>query len=1086
MFVAMNVESMIRMAERSLALALGLLLGPALPAETRLLRFPDLHGDRVVFGYGGDLWTASDQGGLAQRLTAHPGLECYPKFSPDGQWIAFTGQYDGDEQVYVMPAQGGVPRQLTFYPATGPLNPWAGSDNQVLGWTPDGRSILFRSMREADGVLSEASLYSVPMAGGPAQHLPVAGAGAGALSLDGRQLAYEPVFRDASNWKRYAGGQARGIELLDLATGARRRVAPSARSERDPMWLGDQLCFNSDRDGTLNLYALNPATGALRRLTHHRTWDVRWPSSDHRSRIIYERDGGLRIFDLAAGRDRALTLTVPSDGGAARPSRVEPELEGWALAPQGERVLAVARGDVFTLPIEHGPVRNLTHSSRAHARLARWSPDGRTIAFTSDRSGEQQVYLLDQAGQGQPRPLGSALHGAVRSLAWAPDGQRLAVVCEDGRFLVLALADGRQTLVARDSADGSRECAWAPDSRHLALTLGQPNGFSTLNIWSAAEGECRAVTSPYFPVRSPSWDPHGRFLYYLSRRSYRSRPSNLEMDFTDTGNWGLFALALARDTGNPFPPESDEVDLGSDLSAKPAPLGPMVIDWPGLEQRVVRVPVAIGNLDKLQAVRRGLLFQREIEPQGDRPARTCISWFDPDRRQESIVSEDATGFETSADGRQVLYRQDSELYLQAVGGRDRTRVSTRNLSADVVPAEEWAEVFEEVWRRYRDLFYARNMHGVDWPAVAERYRPLLKYVTHRSDLTYLLLEMVGELNVGHAFLGGGDFYQPDRAKVGLAGARFELDPRAGRFRIQRIYRGHNEEPKYRSPLTELGVDAREGDYLLAIDGQELLGGDDPYRLLRNRTGLVTLTLNATPTLAGARRVSYRPVESEQSLRYLDFVLRSLDRVQRLSRGQVGYLHLPDMGEAGLAEFIKWFYPQIRCKALVVDVRGNEGGNSSEMILERLSRKLLGASFRRGMDLPDTYPRTVFTGPLVCLMNEGTSSDGELFAAHFRDLGLGPLIGTRTWGGAVGIDGDAVPVKDGGFVWVPEVSSNGADGRWIIEGQGVRPDLEVASDPAALLAGRDPQLERAVAEAMRRLAEHPGNLPSRPADPVRAD
>ena len=1061
----------------------GLWLAGALQAETRLLRYPDIQGDRVAFTYGGDIWTASAKGGVAVRLTADPGLELYPKFSPDGKWIAFTGQYDGDEQVYVIPSGGGVPRQLTFYPAYGPLNSWAGSDNQVMGWTPDGGSILFRSMRDADGVLSDGTLYTVRLEGGPSLRLPMAGAGAGAFSPDGKRLAYEPIFRDSSNWKRYQGGQARGLYVLDLASSEQKRVAPSRRTERDPMWIGKQLYFCSDRDGTLNLYGVDPGTDAVRQLTHASTWDVRWPSTDHVSRIIYERNGGLRVFDVPSGSDQGLAITVPTDGGASRPTRVLAEVEDWSLSPKGERALFVARGDVFTVPIENGPVRNLTRSSRAHDKLARWSPDGRSIAFVSDRSGEEQVYLVGQDGKAEPVALTTTLKVFIHSLCWAPDGLHLAVGDKDGRIFVLGVADRSLKQVAKDREDADVDCAWSPDSQYLAITLSNRNGMDSLNLWSAADGRLRQITSGFFPVRYPAWDPGGRYLYYLSRRSYGSRLSSLEYDFAGGSNWGVFALALRKDVPHPFPPESDEVTLAASKEAQ-SPRS-FRIDWDGLEQRVVRVPVAAGNLRRLKAAQGYLLYQREgIESPDGLKDSLCL--FDPLKRQECVLADDMDGYEASADGSRVLLRQGDDYFMMEAkpDSKGKKAVSTKHLLAEVVPAEEWAEVFEEVWRRYRDYFYVKNMHGVDWQAVGDNYRPLLKYVTHRSDLTYILSEMVGELNVGHAFLGGGNFFQADRPKVGLPGAQFELDPRAGRYRISRIFQGHNEEPEYRSPLTELGVDARVGDYVLAIDGQDLPASEDPYRLLRHKTSPVTLTLNQKPFLAGSRQVTYTPIESELALRYLDFVLRSLERVDLLTDGQVGYLHLPSMGEAGLAAFIKWYYPQIRKKALVVDVRANTGGSISPMILERLGRKLLGVNFNSVSAQARTYPDTVFQGPMVCLLSETTCSDGEVFAHHFRKLGLGPLIGMRTWGGAVGFK-DTGPLLDGGFVYVPTEGTCGPDGNWIIEGEGVHPDLEVENDPKSLLEGHDVQLERAVAEVLKSVQEHPLDLPGKPVDPVKA-
>jgi tricorn protease len=1070
-----------------LFLCAGLLLAGAgvSRAETRLLRFPDIHGDRVAFTYGGQIWTAPAVGGVATHITTHPGLVLFPKFSPDGKWIAFTGQYDGDEQVYVMPSGGGVPRQLTFYPAFGPLNPWAGYDNQVMGWTPDGKSVLFRSMRDADGVLSEGTLYTVGLEGGAVRRLPISASGAGAFSPDGRTLAYAPVSHDFSSWKRYQGGRAQGLYLLDLASRRQKRVASSRRTERDPMWIGNRLYFTSDRDGTLNLYGVDPAQDRVKQLTFSRKWDARWPSTDHVARIVYEMTGGLRVFNVRDGTDRDISITVPTDGGASRPTRIDAEVESWTLSPKGERALFVARGNVFTVPVHAGPVRNLTSNPGAHAKLARWSPDGRTIAFVSDQTGEEQVYLVDQDGRGKPEPLTTSLKVFLNSLVWAPDGKHLAVGDKDGRIFVLGLERRDLVLAAKDSNDGGVYLAWSPDSQFLALTLSNPNGTDSLHIWSLAENRLRRVTGDLFEIMAPAWDPQGRYLYYLSRRDYATQISTAEFDFTVADNTGIFALALRKDVPHPFPPESNEEGQGKVQAPSPEH-GPLRIDWAGLDQRAVRVPVATGNLSRLVAVEDQLLYGRTApQPFGaETPGKQSLCSFDLKKRQENVLAEDILGWESSADGSKVLVRQQGDYNLMAARpGSTRQAISTRELMVDSVPSAEWAEIFEEVWRRYRDFFYVKNMHGYDWKALGDQYRPLLKHVTHRSDLTYVLSELVGELNVGHAFLGGGDFYQPVRSKVGLPGAQLTLDELSQRYRIARIYRGHNEEPRYRSPLTEVGVDAREGDFVLAIDGTELKGTDTPYRLLRNKTSPVTLTLNTAPSFNGARQVTYTPIESEAALRYLDFVLRSRDRVDQLSGGRVGYLHLPDMGALGLSEFVKWYFPQIRKEGLVVDVRANSGGNVSELILGRLGRKLLGTSFGAIAELPETYPDTVFVGPMACLISETTASDGEIFAYHFRDSGLGPLVGKRTWGGAVALS-SAGPVLDGGFVGVPVDGTASRAGEWIIEGDGVHPEIEVESDPRALLAGRDPQLERAVAEVMRRMVEHPARLPRKPADPVK--
>jgi tricorn protease len=1085
-----------------LAFALAL-CGAAQAGPTKLLRFPDIHGDKVVFTHGGDLWTAPAAGGTATRLTAHPGVEVFGKFSPDGKWIAFTGQYDGDEQVYVMPSGGGVPRQLTFDPAAGPLPPRGGYDHQVVGWTPDGSSVLFRAASDADGVLSRTALYTVALDGGLPKKLPMPTAGPGAFSPDGKRLAYTPMFRDFRHWKRYEGGWAQELYIFDLATRQQKKVASSKRTERDPMWIGDKVYFASDRDGKLNLYAVDPAADGVKQLTFQKTWDVRWPSSDERSRIVYELNGELHVFNVQDGRDQALAITVPTDGGASRPSRISAErnIEGFALSPKGERALFVARGDVFTAPIEKGPVRNLTNSSGAHDRHARWSPDGKKVAFISDMSGEDQVYLVDQDGKGKAEALTSGLAAQLNAPVWAPGGKHLAFTDKDGIVYVLGLADRKLVKAAKDPFARVGDLAWSPDGQVLAFSLANLNGTRSLHLWSLADQQLRRMTGDLAPVTDPAWDPEGKYLYALSRRDYAPQISNLEFDYAGNRNVDVVAYALRRDVPHPFPPESDEVAEKKEdgdkkaEGAKPSAAAPPVvrIDFEGFEQRAVRVPVPADNLGGLDAVKGHLLYSKSEpfvygEANGRRPGGGGLWIFDLKKRQESELLPGVQGWALSQDGTKVLARagQGPAASFQLVEvkpkGAEKKTVSTKELSVDRIPAEEWREVYDETWRRFRDFFYVKNMHGYDWKALREQYRPWLQHVTHRSDLTYVLTELISELNIGHTYTEGGDQFLPERARVGLPGARIELDAAAGRYRLARIYRGHNEEPKYRSPLTEVGVDAREGDYILAIDGVELKADENPYRLLRNKTFSVTLTLNAKPTFEGARQATYQPIASDANLRYLDFVLRSKETVDKLSGGRVGYLHIPDMGAPGLYEFIKWYYPQIRKEGLIVDVRANGGGNISQMILGRLGKKLLGTRFGYAGEHPTTYPGAVFHGSMVALTSETSASDGDIFPYHFRFAGLGPLIGKRTWGGVVG--GGNSPLIDGGAVFVPQSGTNAPTGEWIIEGEGVVPDIEVENDPASMLEGHDRQLERGVQEVLKRMAEKPMALPKRPKDPVK--
>jgi tricorn protease len=1082
---------------------------------TRLLRFPDIHGDAVVFCYGGDLWTASTTGGTATRLTAHPGQEVFPRFSPDGRWIAFTGQYDGDEQVYVIPATGGEPKRLTWYPAEGPLPPRWGYDHQVYGWTPDGAAVLFRSLRDAGGG-SDGKLYTVPLSGGLPEALPMPTSGAGDFSPDGARMVYSPMFRDFRHWKRYQGGWAQDLYIFDLKTSEVTPIAHSERTERDPMWIGDTIYFVSDRDDRLNLYKADPTTGAVTQLTSHDPWDLRWPATDNTSRIVYELDGQLRIFDIATGADTAISIQVPDDGLWKRPRRISVagDVVDFGLSPKGERALFVARGEVFSAPVEKGRTRNLTRSSGADDRVAAWSPDGARIAYISDADGEDEIWLVDQNGSTPARQLTDGHSSRFFGLAWSPDGERIAFTDYLGRLSVVQVADGAETLVADDILGAIGDFAWSPDGGHLGFSLNNAAGILRIFIWSAASGELHQVTSDHFNAGNPAWDPDGNYLFYVSERSYAPQISDLEWNYAGNRRDGIFAVALRKDVKPLFPPLDDAVTTDDEDTSDDEGAGekkadrkndkktdkakdeekgekdkkdskPIVIDFDGLGQRAMRVPVEADNYGGLAAVEGQLLYAC-ADPffyGGGFDRRRTIHLYSLEDRESSELVSDVGGAALSADGKKLLVRSGGGFKLYDVKkGASGEPVPTSGLEMDLDPVAEWREVFDETWRIFRDYFYVPNMHGYDWPALKAQYAALLPHVAHRSDLNYVLSEMVSELNAGHTYISGGDFEIPDRPKVALPGARFELDEAAGRYRIAAIFRGQNEEPKYRSPLTEVGVDVRVGDYVLAIDGRELSGADNPYRLLQHLEDSVMLTVNSKPVFEGAREVSFVPVGSETSLLYLDWVLGNMDRVDEMTGGKVGYLHIPDMGPDGIAEFIKWFYPQIRKEGLIVDVRGNGGGNVSAMIIERLGRELLGTRFGRTSDVPGTYPQQAFNAHMACLISETSASDGDIFPHYFREAGLGPLIGKRTWGGVVG--GGNIGLIDGGAVFVPRSATNDRNGEYIIEGIGVPPDIEVTNDPASVIAGEDKQLERGVAEVLKAMAAEPRGLPTRPADPVK--
>jgi tricorn protease len=1109
-------------------------------AQTKLLRFPDISGDRTVFTYGGDLWTAPASGGAAIRLTSHPGMEVFGKFSPDGKWIAFTGQYDGDEQVYVVASGGGVPRQLTFYPAKGPLTPRWGWDNQVYGWSPDGKRIYFKSQRDS-WALPIARLYSVSVEGGPAEALPMPEAGSGDFAPDSSKIVYSPQSRDFRPEKRYGGGQANALYIFDLKTNDAKRITEGPRATRDPVWVGNTIYFNSDRDGHFNLYSYDVSSGKTTQVTNNKTWDVRWPSSDNDGRIIYELNGELQVLDTSSQRSNPISISVPNEGLASRPSRIPAanNIESVGLSPKGERALFSARGDIFTAPIEKGPTRNLTHSSGAHDKWPSWSPDGNRIAFISDLSGEEELYISQQDGL-KPAEQISRGGAAMRyQPEWSPDGKRIAFSDKDGKLYVVTLADKKMVEIADAPHGQIRDYTWAPRGNFLAFSYDDnPNRFSAVRIWNPADGKVTKVTDDMFNAASPAWDPQGNYLYFLADREFQPQISQIEFNYGTNRTTYIYALALRKDVKHPFPPESDEVtvtkpddapkpkgaqpseepkppakDINKELKEpakepakeaspepSPTPAAPgeskpdakpsatMSIDFDGILRRAARVPVGADNYGGLSAKTGHLLYgvgsAFYYGRTGDRP--TVLKIFAFKDRKETTIAEDIRGYVLSEDGSKVLVAQGPGYNLyDATPQGDKTRkpVGTTGLVVDRVPTEEWNQIFNEVWRRYRDFFYVPNMHGYNWVALREQYKPLLQYVAHRSDLNYVISEMIAELTIQHAYVEGGDFTIPPRPRGGLPGARFEVDAKSGRYRIAKIFDGENEEDIYRSPLTEVGVNVSVGDYVLAIDGEELKATDDIYRLLRNKAdNPVSLTVNKTPSLQGARIISYRPITDESNLIYLDWIEHNRRKVAEATGGRVGYIHIPDMGANGIREFIKWYYPQIRKEGLVVDVRANGGGNVSRMLIERLRRKVLGLNYSRTDDEANTYPDAVFNGPMVALLDQNSASDGDIFPYMFRKAGLGPLIGKRSWGGVVGIQGRGALI-DGGQIFVPGSGLTDENGNWVIEGYGVDPDIDVENDPKSEIAGRDPQLERGIAEVMARL-KTPVKLPTKPPGPVK--
>ncbi len=1082
--------------------------------EGRLMRFPDVGKDQVVFSYAGDLWLVSTQGGTARRITTHPGLELFPKFSPDGRWIAFTGQYDGNFNVYVIPSGGGEPRQLTFEPDPIHVPERMGPNNEVITWFPDSRRILFLSRRQTfNGWFGQ--LYSVGIDGGLPEPLPVPKGGLTSFSPDGTKIAYNRIFRNFRTWKRYTGGLAQDIWIYDLKAQHIERITDYPGTDTFPMWHGETIYFASDRgaERRMNLYSYSLRTRQTRQLTHFAEYDVNWPSLGPDS-IVFENGGFLYLFDLRSEKVRKLTVYVPGDFDQARRhwTNVSRLITSFDLAPDGQRAVLTARGDVFTVPAKEGSIRNLTQTPGIRERDATWSPDGKWIAYLSDRSGEDELYIAPQDGMGPEVRI--TFDGTMFRLppVWSPDSKKLLWADKSLRLFYVDIDAKKPVLIDQGRDFDITDYNWSPDSQWVAYAKPERNGNSAILLYSLAGRRLAPVTTSFYNSRSPVFDPGGRYLYFLSDRDYNEVLGAYDFEFANPKTRRVYVVTLRAELASPFAPQSDETGAkkpgggaAEEEKAKPearAPAQNFRIDLEGIQNRLVALPIPAGNLRGLGASKEAVfyaslpIFGLSGPLPGEQPA---IHIFEMKERKDQVLIEGAQDFALSFDGTKLLYRAQAappgeERPPQAAtygiieakapaGGPHKVGDGALNLSAlrlEVDPRAEWKQIFNEVWRQERDYFYEPSMNGVNWERGRQRYAVLLPYVNDRYDLTYVLGEMIGELSNSHTYVGGGDYPDLNPVNGGRLGADFELDPASGDYRFGKIYPGENWDPQRRSPLTEPGVGVHAGDYLLAVNGKPLRAPENPYaRLVNTANENVTLTVNARPTMEGARQVVVKPIPSEFGLHELNWIETNRRKVEEATRGRVGYVYLPDMSAAGLNEFVKQYFPQIRKEGLIFDVRYNGGGFVDQIIFERLRRILAGMNAARNFD-SSTIPDNVFYGYMACVANHYTASDGDFFAYFFKQYRLGPVIGERTWGGVRGIRGE-IPLIDGGYITRPEFSLYDLNSHWVIENRGVEPDIVVDNRPDLVMQGHDPQLEKAVEVVMKQIEEHPKRLAPRPPD-----
>ena len=1079
---------------------------------TRLLRHPTVSRELVAFQYAGDLWAVPRAGGQARRLTATPNVETEPYFSPDGSRIAFTATIGGNTDVYVMPTAGGDPTRLTFHP---------GAD-RVRGWTPDGKRVLFASARVSPPHQSYFRVFSIALDGGLPEPLPMPRAFTGAYSADGKRVAYEevstvmfPGWIEASGWRHYRGGRVHPIRVMNLADNSVTKLPWTDSNDAFPMWIGNTVYFLSDRAFTTNLFAYNSDTKDLKQLTRHDDFDIANASAGPDA-VVYEQGGYIHLVDAKTGQSRQLNIDVTGDLPWARAGikRVAGMIRSSSLSPSGVRVALEARGDIFTVPVEKGDYRNITRTTAVNDRDPVWSPDGKQLAWFSDASGEYQLMIGEQTGIAKPRTVALPSVGYPSELAWSPDGKQLSFQDNHLSLWSLDVASGKATKIDSETFDDpgrSIDPVWSPDSRWIAYSKNLDNHLRAIFAYSFADGKAYQLTDGLSDAISPAFDATGKYLYFLASTNYGPNVGWLEMSSVERPvRRSIYLIVLSAAEPSPLLPEAgDETGTppspapapapaaapaaaaaGVPASPRPRPDSTTRIDIAGITQRVLSVAVPPADFSNLTGGPAGTFFYAEPMPGGGPGAFRIQRYVLRDRAATTFI-EGVRSYSLSGDRKKLLY--------QAGGGADGGRwgvvpsdrparvgdgpITVAQLEAYVDPRAEWAQIFKETWRIQREFFYDAKMHGADWNAVWAKYSPFVQHVGHRNDLGYLIATAAGELVVGHSYLTGpGDEPADTPVNVGMLGADYSIEN--GHYRIKHIYSGENWNPELRAPLSAPGIQVANGDYLLEVNGAPLTPPTNIYKAFEGTANRQTIIrISKTPSAEGSRLVTVVPVATEDGLRSRAWVENNRRLVDSLSKGRLAYVWLPNTAGAGYTYFTRYFYAQQQKEGSIIDERYNQGGQVADYIVNELDRKLMGYfATRDGKTI--TSPSAGIFGPKVMIVNESAGSGGDALPYMFKQRKLGPIVGTRTWGGLVGTIGVPQTI-DGGGITAPGLAFYDVNGRWSVENEGVTPDIEVEYSAAEVMKGRDPQLERAVQEGLKLLEQNPVKRVGRPAPLDRA-
>jgi tricorn protease len=1083
-----------------------------------LAQKPALSGTHVVFVYAGDLWRVSREGGAAQRLTSGPGVETNPVFSPDGSSIVFTGEYDGNVDVFVVPAEGGEPRRLTWHP----------SPDIALGWTPEGKEVLFTSGRTAYSRFSE--LFTVGVEGGFPKRLPLPMGYEGSFSSDGKHIAYVPLRRAFSAWKRYRGGLATAIWIADLSDSSIEKIPRTDSNDFEPMWVGDKVYFLSDREGPVTLFSYDVKTKRVSRALENNGLDLKSASAGPGA-IVYEQFGSLNLYDLATGNTSLLSVSIAGDMLEVRDKfvNVGDSLSSPSLSPNAARASFEARGEIITVPAEKGDFRNITNTPGVMERYPSWSPDGERIAYFSDESGEYMLHVRDQKGSGEVTRIELDKNPSFYyGLRWSPDNKKMAYADCHLNVWYVDLENKKPVKVDKDRFLGGaagRVPNWSPDSKWLVYAKRLPNYLGAIFLYSLESGRSTQITDGMSDAGLPVFDPGGKYLYFTaSTDSGASLQPDIHSIFREVTS-SIYLAVLDKTEPTPFVPQSDEEKPDdkskktseepekkeeeksgktdtqaadkSQKDKKPEKAVTVKIDLEGILQRILAVPMPARSYLDLQTGEAGTLLAVAADaplPGSPFPQGSSVHRFDLKERRADVVVSGVDAFEMARSGKKFLYSQKGRWLIgtlkpmppsdapsppPSAGGTPDKAMPTQDIQIRVKPLEEWRQMYREAWRIEREFFYDPNLHGLDLEKTQEKYAPYVEAVASRMDLNYLFAEMLGEITVGHLGVGGGDIPRAERVPTGLLGADYAIEN--GRYRFARVYSGENWNPQFQAPLTQPGVNVKSGEYLLAVDGREVTGTDDVFKFFEAKAGKqVVLTVGPEPKMEGTREVTVVPISSETALRNFAWIEDNRRYVERITKGKVAYVYMPDTAFGGYTYFNRYFYAQVGREALIVDERFNGGGMLATDIIERFQRKMMSlVATRDGED--EVQPQGAIFGPKVMLINEFAGSGGDAMPWYFQRAKVGPLVGKRTWGGLVGRAG-APNLMDGGYVTAPSSGVWSPDGHWIAENIGVIPDVEVEHDPQLVRQGKDPQLDKAIEIVLDELAKNPLPKPKRPAYP----